>query len=416
MNTQQIRTQFMSRFQISDDIVHKETITTANGATYISAHPDDQSVVKPTFVTIPSIDDFKEFGGNPDELYATNQLSVHHAPLTEWNASRTEVPYSELTTQEKADLCHAYQTYIYGHSQTVQSYKEALQKHYFPTQLAVMAAQDVVVTPGNPLILAGNGDQPTTFSFGTITIQPGGQIISQANATLLVDNLVQQTSAALDQEQPMNNFVSLGADGQNGAAGGNGGNGNPGSQGSSGSDGKSSCDTQAGQGNTGGTGNGGSNGGNGSRGSDSQVVRATLTVVEGPVTLMSCGGNGGTGGTGGNGGAGGVGGNGGSATTYCSAGSQGKGGQGGAGGNGGTGGDAGNGQNIYFTYQTLGDNGSVSLGVPTKGQGGQGGAAGNGGNGGQGNPNGGGGAAGTPGVNGNNGTNGTVYINNVPQG
>jgi len=414
MNAQQIREQFMSRFQISEDIIHKGTITTANGPTYISAHPEHNSVIQPTFVTVPSIDDFKEFGGNADELYATNQLDVHHAPLGEWDASRTEVPYSELTPQEKADLCHAYKTYIYGHSQTVQSYKDALQKHYFPTQLAVLAAQDVVVTPGNPLILAGNGDQPASFSFGTITIEPGGQIINQANATLLVDNLVQQTSAA--QDQPMNNFVSIGPDGQNGAAGGNGGNGDPGTQGSSGSDGKSSCDTNAGQGNTGGTGKSGSNGGNGSRGTDSQEIRATLTVVEGPITLMSCGGNGGAGGTGGNGGAGGQGGNGGSATTYCQAGPQGKGGQGGSGGNGGTGGDSGNGKNIYFTYTTLGTNGSVSLGVPTKGQGGQGGAAGSGGNGGQGNPTGGGGSAGTPGANGSNGTSGTVYINNVPQG
>ncbi|CAH1195778.1 hypothetical protein PAECIP111893_00756 [Paenibacillus plantiphilus] len=415
MNAQTIRTQFMSQFNLTDAIVHTTTINTGDtpGPTYISAHPDHDSVIKPTYVTIQNIDEFKQFGGNPDEVYHNNLMAEHHAPLAACDAALTSLPYSDLSVTQKSDLCQAYQTYIYGNSQNVQSYKDALQKHFFPAQLAVFAAQDVVVTKDNPLILSGNGDQPASFSFGTVTIQPGGQIINQANATLLADNLIQQTD---NTTQPTNNFISVGPDGQSGAAGGNGGNGNTGNQGSAGSDGKSSCSTGAGQGDTGGTGYNGTGGGNGSRGTDAQVVRATFTTVEGPVILMSCGGNGGAGGVGGNGGNGGQGGPGGSSSTYCGTGAQGKGGQGGTGGSGGAGGDSGNGQNIYCTYQTLGTNGSISLGTPTKGQGGQGGAAGNGGNGGTGNPNGNGASAGTPGANGKNGTLGTVYINNVPQG
>lgn len=415
MDAQTIRSQFMSKFNLTDEVIHKDTINTGDtpGPTYISAHPEHDSVVKPFYVTVQSIDEFKQFGGNPNDLYHNNLMAEHHPALAAWNEANTNLAYSELSTVQKADLCQAYQTYIYGNSQNVQSYKEVLQKHFFPAQLAVFAVQDVVVTKDNPLILSGNGDQPTTFSFGTVTIQPGGQIINQANATLLADSLVQQTDGG---GQPVNNFISIGPDGQNGAPGGNGGNGSTGSQGSAGSDGKSSCSTNAGQGGTGGTGYNGTGGGNGSRGSDAQVVRATFTVVEGPVTLLSCGGNGGAGGAGGNGGTGGQGGPGGSSTSYCSTGAQGKGGAGGTGGNGGSGGDSGNGQNIYCTYTTLGPNGSISLGTPTKGQGGQGGAAGNGGNGGQGNPNGSGASAGTPGANGKNGTLGTVYINNVPQG
>ncbi|WP_341278008.1 hypothetical protein [Paenibacillus sp. FSL H8-0537] len=416
LTAQDIRNQFMAKFSLTDEIIQKGTLTTSGGGTYISANPNHDTAIKPLYVTIESIDDFKSFGGNSDEHYASNLLQEHHEALAEWDASNNHKTYSELSVLEKSAVCNAYQTYIYGNSNNVQSYKEVLQKHFFPAQLAVCAGQDVVVTPGNPLILAGDGDNPITYSFNTITIQPGGQIINQANATLLVDTLIQEEGGAmLADSPPTNNFVSIGADGQSGAVGGNAGNGNPGSQGSAGSDGKNSCDIQAGQGGTGGTGNPGTQGGNGSRGSDSQVVKATLTVVQGPIVLMSCGGNGGAGGVGGNAGAGGVGGNGGSSTSHCSAGAQGKGGQGGNGANGGNGGDSGNGQNIYCTYQSLGPNGSISLGVPTKGQGGQGGAAGNGGNGGQGNPNGGGGTAGSPGANGKNGTSGTVYINNVPQ-
>ncbi|MCG7409289.1 hypothetical protein MH117_17870 [Paenibacillus sp. ACRRX] len=406
----QIRSTFMSRYGLTDDILHKGTITTS-GTTYISADPALPSVVKPVYVTINSVDEFKEFGGNPDHLYTSGVMQEHHNVADDWPAAKTSLAYSELSPHEKAAICHAYTAYIYGNSQKVQSYRDVIQKHYFPAQLAVLAAEDVVVKSGDQLILSGDGDAPITYSFNTITVEAGGQIINTGQATLLANVLTQQGG-----DSSTYTYVSLGTDAKDGAAGGNGGNGSSGTTGSSGSDGKDSCDTKPGQGGTGGTGNPGSPGGSGSRGSDAAPVNATLDTVDGPVTLGSVGGNGGNGGTGGQGGTGGTGGPGGASTSHCSAGAQGKGGTGGDGGNGGTGGDGGSGQSVYFNYTTLVTGGSITVVTPEgKGQGGQGGKGGNAGNGGSGNPQGGGGHAGQAGVNGTNGKLGTVYVNNVPQ-
>lgn len=413
---QEIREKFMSKYHITDEIFYKHTINTGDkaGPTYISANPDHQSVVKPIYVTVQSIDDFKEFGGIADSLYDNNTMVNDHPTLPEWDAAKTDLPYSELSPKEKADICQAYTTYIYGYSKKVQSYKEVIHKHYFPVQLPIFSAQDVIVTPGSPLVLSSDGDKPVVFNFHTVTIEPGGKIINEGNSTILVDKLIQETSKELANAQ-QSDLTNVGANGQDGTDGQDGGKGYQGSTGSPGSDGKHSCSTEAGQGGTGGNGKPGEPGNNGMRGGDSGILHVTVDIVEGPVTLMSYGGNGGNGGKGGNGGQGGNGGDGGYSTSHCSAGPQGRGGNGGQGGNGGNGGEAGNGGNLYYTYNQLGPNGSVSLGPPTKGTGGKGGMGGRGGDGGKGNPYGASGMSGSSGQSGNSGKIGTIYINGVRQ-
>lgn len=57
-----------------------------------------------------------------------------------------------------------------------------------PKVAVYTAPPDVVVTPGNPLIISGSG--PVSVSFGTVTIEPGGQILVYTTADISIETLI----------------------------------------------------------------------------------------------------------------------------------------------------------------------------------------------------------------------------------
>lgn len=57
-------------------------------------------------------------------------------------------------------------------------------------EVAVYQAPDITVTAQNPLIITGSG--PVSVSFGTVTIEPGGQIFVYTAADIKIDTLIKQ--------------------------------------------------------------------------------------------------------------------------------------------------------------------------------------------------------------------------------
>ena len=58
-------------------------------------------------------------------------------------------------------------------------------------QVAVYTAPpDVTVTPSNPLVISGSG--PVEANFGTVTIEPGGQILVYTAASINIEKLVKK--------------------------------------------------------------------------------------------------------------------------------------------------------------------------------------------------------------------------------
>ncbi|MDT3425158.1 hypothetical protein J2Z22_000671 [Paenibacillus forsythiae] len=119
-----------------------------------------------------------------------------------------------------------------------------------------MAANDLIVRSGHTANLQGGSSQPVTFSFNTITVEPGGRITTTGIVKILSNTFTQQPGN--DGSNP-----TITNEGQDGKSGATGGNGAAGSKGSSGSSGKNSCSTQPGKGGTGQSGKPGGNGGNG---------------------------------------------------------------------------------------------------------------------------------------------------------
>ncbi len=59
-----------------------------------------------------------------------------------------------------------------------------------PKVAVYTAPPNVIVTPSNPLVISGSG--PVSVQFGTVTIEPGGQILVYTTADISIETLVKQ--------------------------------------------------------------------------------------------------------------------------------------------------------------------------------------------------------------------------------
>jgi hypothetical protein len=391
---------------------HKGTVKprSGKGPILLSSDPEESAIL-PYFIEVHSLDELKRLGGIPDEHFAKNKIKAADFGLPQKSTINLAAQdLRELSSAEVQELVTAGRAYVLGPSHAVAQYKEIFERLFMPAPVAVFSGENVIVTKDHPLVFSG--PNPVVANFGTITVEPGGQIRLQTNVTLTAQELHQvgangKLSAGDFTGQTVTSLGTMGATGATGGAGGIGSQGTPGSPGV---DGKSSCDTQATMGGTGNPGTPGGDGGGGGTGGDANAGQFTLGVITGGLSVLTSGGNGGPGGPAGKGGQGGAGGPGGAATNQCGAGPQGAGGNGGPGGNGGSGGAAGAGAVLYIKYTTL--QGDVSTQTP-QGVGGAGGAGGPGGTPGTGSTAGGAGASGKPGAAGAAGKQGQVIVQPV---
>jgi hypothetical protein len=159
------------------------------GPTYLSNDPAHDSAIEPQALTINNVDDLKRLGGIADSEYDSGQMDHHQPVPPEWPQEKNEHALADLEPHERANLRQAFTSYVYGHSARVASYATAINNNFFPLDAAVYAVLDVTVTPQQPLIISGNN---AGANFGTVTIEPGGQIIVETDATLTCQQMVMQ--------------------------------------------------------------------------------------------------------------------------------------------------------------------------------------------------------------------------------
>lgn len=164
-----------------------QELTTANGGTYVSNQPDHDSAVEPHPVTVNNVDDLKRLAGVPDADYDSGVIEKHHAPLEEWPQEKSDHAAEDLGAEDRAQLRDALVSYVYGHSDSVASYRTILNNHFFPMEAAAFAVMDVTVTSGSPLQLTANNG---AYNYGIVTIEPGGQILVEADCTMTCQQMV----------------------------------------------------------------------------------------------------------------------------------------------------------------------------------------------------------------------------------
>ena len=171
-------------------VLKEITPQTHKGPLVLSADPKKSSV-PPHIVTVASLDEVKRLAGNPDEDYENGIMEHHHEALPEWSAEMNDKDPSELKAEENRRIEAAEHGYLYGHSKRFASYKPIIEKHKYPAQFAVFAAEDVCVDASNSpfLIKAESG-----HNYGTFTVCEGGSIQFEANAVITVQKFINSTA------------------------------------------------------------------------------------------------------------------------------------------------------------------------------------------------------------------------------
>lgn len=162
-------------------IQHVDSSTHPGPITF-SANPA-LSTFPPHIVTLTSVDDAKRLAGNPDEHYENGVMMEHHETLPEWPAHKTALEAHELSPEEKQLINKAHVAYIYGNSKKVQSYKDVIEKHNYPVEVAAVAIESLCLDATNsPFQVKSDAG----LNIGTLTICQGGSINFEANSHVTI--------------------------------------------------------------------------------------------------------------------------------------------------------------------------------------------------------------------------------------
>ena len=176
-----------------DTLSHQGTLVTGAtpGPTILSGDPAE-SHVPPTLVTVNSIAELKALHGIPDEHYTVkgvadvavdypDELPQHRMKLTD-TAPDICALRDSLKEDERDQIVKAAKAYVLGNSEKVAAYEPLINAAMFPMQVAVICIPAIVVSSGSPLVITGS--KPVSACYGTITVEPGGQIIIETQTNL----------------------------------------------------------------------------------------------------------------------------------------------------------------------------------------------------------------------------------------
>ncbi|NET81455.1 MAG: hypothetical protein F6J94_05660 [Moorea sp. SIO1F2] len=163
------------------------TVTTESGGLRCG-HPAASADFPPAQVhEIGSVADLCAMGGCPDEDYQAKRASdafVDYPPpaaslgmpsLASCGGDVCQLK-DRMTVQHHEAVGKALHAAVMGDSSKVSDYEEHINAIHFPMQIATHAAQHLVITKDNPLIINDPNGQPTNLVVATITIEEGGYI------------------------------------------------------------------------------------------------------------------------------------------------------------------------------------------------------------------------------------------------
>jgi hypothetical protein len=158
-------------------------------------HPDGGADVPGEVRVVKDIAEMKRLGGVPDYHYTKEKLGDSHIdyppppPQAALAAAKQHAGdvcrlQDALDPTTLADVERASKAYLTGNSERVKAWEPIINALAYPLQGTVIDAGDVVVTPGNPLVI--NGPGPVAYNAKSITVEPGGQILVNTEVTFNV--------------------------------------------------------------------------------------------------------------------------------------------------------------------------------------------------------------------------------------
>ena len=161
-------------------------LTSGDGCRIHDADPQYAKYVK--YKTISSIDEVKQVLGVPNAAFAKSGSDDHlkskYLPPPPY-AGKSDVTLSALTPEEENDLDEVTYAYLFGNSDKVAGWADVINRLKLPRELGFVAAESVTVKPGSPLYITY-----PSYTFGVMTIEPGGQVIVQSDSSVSIQRLV----------------------------------------------------------------------------------------------------------------------------------------------------------------------------------------------------------------------------------
>lgn len=149
--------------------------------------------VKPVKVLKTScLDELKSWVGVPDEHYDSGDVEHHLSVPSAEPASLAAKDVNGLTAEQRETLVEGATAYVWGHSKKAAHWKSQVENFFAPFSVPVFALDNITVTAEHPWIIEGT--PPQVINVGTITVEPGGEIIVKTSATINGETLNQASS------------------------------------------------------------------------------------------------------------------------------------------------------------------------------------------------------------------------------
>lgn len=157
-----------------------------SGPMKVSADPNLDNL-NSRLITVNSVEELKQIGGiadaqfkkgndrhlnYPDDVNPDIANAIARAKSDNCALESLIAPH-DLTKIDAAMLA-----FVNGNSEKVKAYESVINALKFPAQILVTAGEDITVTPSTPLVIGENSPyvHGGLALFGTVTVEPGGQI------------------------------------------------------------------------------------------------------------------------------------------------------------------------------------------------------------------------------------------------
>lgn len=142
---------------------------------------EGESHVKPSYITINSLDEIKSLIGVSDREFESGQRGevIVDLPPPLPKGKKRKAP-AKLTEEERQAINRAGEHYIFGHSKRTRSYKKPFESMRMPMRVAAFASENITVTKDRPYKITG--PDPVVLTAGVITMEAGSEIIVETEA------------------------------------------------------------------------------------------------------------------------------------------------------------------------------------------------------------------------------------------
>jgi hypothetical protein len=178
----------MHRYGLSMDDVCK--CAGYDGPTRIGSSGAGVGITPAKVLQTSDLDEMKNWTGNDDALYACGKLTGGpEAPAHDPKDFQAD-SVDDLSDEQRNKLIKGAEAYVWGDSTKAKDWKPTVEKYFAPFSVPVSAVENITVTPSNPWII----DNPpgSVINVGTVTVEPGGQIIIKSNVKINMQELIQQ--------------------------------------------------------------------------------------------------------------------------------------------------------------------------------------------------------------------------------